>query len=387
MDFNFRLLAKQLKSSLTQTGSSLARLTPKRIAFLIFFFPIFGIMRLSSTLGFMMDDIFYKEYQDQPVAQPVFIIGNMRSGTTLMHRLLARDLHNFSFMRMWEIIFAPSITQRKFVWAIAKMDEVLFKGNLKKALLDYEKKTDLNNPIHKISLVEAEEDEHLLINIWESLATSVLFPAPELVRKYARFDQEVSRRDRRRIMRFYRQCLRKHLFSYNSGKKFLSKNPTFSPKVDSLLEFFPDAKIVYMVRNPLATIPSLVSLMKFQWGQVADPQGGDFEQDYLMEMAQEWYRYPLERLAQAPENSYEIVVYDEVTRDPKGVVTRMYEKFGFELTEDFADILEEANQKARTYKSKHSYQLADLGLTRERIVQQYDFIFKRFGFDTNSEGK
>ena len=72
MNFNLRLFLKQIGYSLARSENTPARLTPKRIAILLFFFPVFTILKLSSWLGFAWDDLFYKEYQQQKLAQPVF---------------------------------------------------------------------------------------------------------------------------------------------------------------------------------------------------------------------------------------------------------------------------------------------------------------------------
>ena len=48
---------------------------------------------------------------------------------------------------------------------------------------------------------------------------------------------------------------------YATGKKyFVAKNPAFSPKIATLMEFFPDARIIYLVRNPLDMLPSTISM-------------------------------------------------------------------------------------------------------------------------------
>ena len=205
MNFNFRLFVRQIGYSLTKSRGTPARLTPKRVAILLFFFPIFTILKLSSWLGFAWDNIFYKQYQQQKLTQPVFIIGNPRSGTTYLHRLLAHDERNFSYIRMWEVIFAPSISQRKLFWFFKKIDDALG-GKLQHWLLDQEKRTWLSNPIHKIGLLEPEEDESILFSMWETIFTTVVFPHPDLVRKYAYFDKQIPLFQRRKIMGFYRSC-------------------------------------------------------------------------------------------------------------------------------------------------------------------------------------
>jgi hypothetical protein len=381
LSFNFKLFFDQLHQTLLPADGSKTRLTLRRIGVLLFLFPVFIIFKLLQVIGFAIDDLFYKDYQRQELSQPVFIIGNPRSGTTFLHRLLAKDEQNFSTIRTWEIFFAPSVFQRKIVWAIQAVDDK-FGGAVQRWLVRQEQKTWFNNHMHKVSLWEAEEDESLLLAIWESIFTSVFFPHPDLVRKYAMFDKGVPRRERRRIMRFYRACLRKHLYAHNTRKKFLSKNPAFSAKVASLYEFFPNAKIIYLVRNPLDTVPSLISWMTYQWSQFSDPADEYLYRDYLIQLAKEWYEYPLEQLEKALPESYEIVVYDELAKDPKSVIGRVYDKFGFEVSPEFSAALEEANVAAKSYKSKHRYSLAKIGLTKQQLVQTFRLVIDRFGFDT-----
>ncbi len=382
MDFNIKLFLRQSYQTLFKNEGTSARLTPKRIIFLLIFFPFFLIFRLVTSISFLIDDLFYRDYQQMELHQPVFILGNARSGTTFLHRLMARDRESFSVMRMWEIFFAPSITQRKVFWFVQKIDNKLGKP-MQKQLLRQERKMWLRNPIHKMSLREPEEDESILFNIWSSIFTTVFFPDPELVRQYAYFDKSVPRAERRRVMQFYKACLRRHQYAHKSNKRFISKNPTFSPKIDALYEYFPDAKIVYLVRNPIEAIPSLISWMSFQWGQFCDPMEEYPHKEYLIELAEEWYRYPLERLETAPSDSYIIVKYDDLVADPGKVVTDIYNHFGFEIGPRFARLLERETQKAQGYKSKHTYSLKEMGLTKQRIIRTFKFVFERFGFEIN----
>ncbi len=58
----------------------------------------------------------------QEIEAPVFIIGNFRSGSTLLQRLLAKDEEHLTAMTTLEIYIAPSITQRVFWKAAGKVD-------------------------------------------------------------------------------------------------------------------------------------------------------------------------------------------------------------------------------------------------------------------------
>ena len=52
----------------------------------------------------------------------LFIIGPPRSGTTRMHRLMATDIKTFSSMKMWELLFAPAISQKLLLIGMGKID-------------------------------------------------------------------------------------------------------------------------------------------------------------------------------------------------------------------------------------------------------------------------
>ena len=73
---------------------------------------------------------------------------------------------------------------------------------------------------------------------------------------------ERSPRARRRLMRFYKECVRRQLYLNGPAGSHLSKNPTFSGRVESLIETFPDARIVVLMRDPRETIPSLLKLLQ-----------------------------------------------------------------------------------------------------------------------------
>jgi hypothetical protein len=106
----------------------------------------------------------------------------------------------------------------------------------------------------------------------------------------------------------------------------------------------------------------------------------------VLDMARHWYSYPLERLQRAHPDSYTVVNFDDLVGDPEGTVGDIYQRFGFDISPAFAQVLREEAEKARNYQSQHKYSLERMGLTRERIIAEYEGVFDRFGFDTREDG-
>lgn len=356
--------------------------TPRRTLIVIAYFIVVPIVELIVWAGLLLDRLFFPGYRAQPVDTPLFIVGNFRSGTTFLHRLLAADRRRFTTMQMWEILFAPSITQRRIFGAFAALDRALGRP-IPRLLRWIETRWSNSNVMHEVSLTQPEEDEYLCLHAWSALTIGLSSGLLEEARPYVRFDRDLSATDRDRIMRFYADCVRRHLWAHGTGgSQYLAKNPAACPKLDSLCEQFPDARFVYLVRNPLEAIPSFVSMMKFSWDVVGVRQEDAILNQFIIDMAGHWYRYPLERLARMPEDRYQLVVYDELVREPERVVRAIYTKFGYPIDENFADSLAAAQSAAEHYTSRHDYSLDELGINRDELVAEFADVFERFGFDT-----
>jgi hypothetical protein len=238
--------------------------------------------------------------------------------------------------------------------------------------------------MHEIGLFEAEEDDLVLIHIFSSAFLGFMFPFDEIL-PYMSFDTQLSSKERSRIMDFYRRCVQRHLYVFGKQKRFLSKNPTFCCKVNSLYETFPDGKIIYMVRSPYEAIPSAISWMSYgfnTFNSFPEP----YQTDRILNWISHWYRYPLEEIEKHSHENYAIEKYDNLIKNPEKTVDGFYKQFGFEMTREFGCILEEETQKAQRHDSKHVYSLRQFGLTHKQILSKYHDVFSRFDFDTMKEG-
>ncbi|MBN1250434.1 MAG: sulfotransferase [Anaerolineae bacterium] len=383
MTYSFRRVLYITYLAFFKAKNTLARLTPKRLFVLVVFYTIYIVVEIITWLSFGLDEIFFRGYHRQEVKQPVFIVGNPRSGTTFLHRLLARDEKNFSSIHLWEILFAPSVTQRKVAWAVAALDRSL--GGLLHRILHWFDRhfVSASNVMHKMSLVVPEEDEYFLIHQGATIIAGLFFGFPRATYPFVFFDTQLSRVEKRKIMRFYYHCLQRHLFAHRETRAILSKNPFFTPKVDALYTRFPSAKIIYLARNPLKVVPSYASLSAHWWRMFADPDKRYPHAEYILRATQHWYRYPVERLEQAPRESRVLVNFHELVADPEKVVTEIYEQLGLEISPEFAGILREASEKACEHTSNHEYSLEGVGFTKEQILSTYRDVYERWGFDPN----
>jgi omega-hydroxy-beta-dihydromenaquinone-9 sulfotransferase len=384
MPFDFRLFLRSLARSFSAPANSTGRWTLKRFMSVTVSLPVYLISECIHWLGLLLDEILFPGYRKVEVRQPVFIVGVPRSGTTFLHRVMARDEKRFSCMRLWEVLFAPSIVEKKLFLALDSLDRALG-GPGKRLLIALEKRRFRElGKMHKLSLFEPEEDDPILIHIHSSLFLSFAQPFPDLFRPLALFDTELPEKDRRRIMDFYRACVQRHLYVFGKGRQFLSKNPAFSPKVESLNKTFPDCKIVCTVRDPAHVVPSLISLLSSFYGAFCDPPDPYPERESILEMLDHWYRYPVERLEKWPRDRATVLPYDRLVAQPDAAIRGLYQGFGFEPGEAFESVLTREAELARQYKSLHEYSLDRLGLDSDSLRERFADVYRRFGFGASS---
>ena len=231
---------------------------------------LFPLLLGTSRLAMLLDGLFYPGYRHTRVREPVFIIGNFRSGSTFLHRLLAQDTRRFTSMKTWEIYFAPSVLQHKMwrgIWAV----DAALGGRLKRRLRQGEERVLGDVKLHRVRFSEPEEDEALFYYTWHTLFTWFFFPVIDSDHPYHRYDEAIPAGVRRRNMEFYRRCLQRHLYVHDSRRHYLAKNPSSTPRIRSLMRRFPDARFIYLVRDPLDSVPSTMSWFSFAWHYFASP--------------------------------------------------------------------------------------------------------------------
>ena len=160
-------------------------------------------------------------------------------------------------------------------------------------------------------------------------------------------------------------------------------------RIKTLLKFFPDAKIIYIARSPLKTIPSHLSLHR---GLLDRYFGLDnIPDDRLQLYYKHRYQYnvlfykffdDLMNNNEVPKDQILEITYDSIKNDLWNVIQRIKSFTNVQFGPELEDMLKKQDQEQASYKRKHeNLPLEAFGLTEEKIRSDLNFVFKRYGFN------
>jgi hypothetical protein len=344
---------------------------------LFLFYIIFIPTEIINSLFWELDKILFPDFEKIEINNPVFIAGNPRSGTSSFYRLLAKD-ENFTAMRTWEILLAPTIIQKKF-YKFLKNTFTFLGVSLDKIL-----QKDLSKSIaHRNALSSYGEDQYLFVHIFEGFYLWTNSGILSLLNNSIYFDEKRLPPDIKRIMKYYSECIKRHLYCFGNNKTYISKNPSASSQIKSLSKTFPGARFIYLVRNPLKVIPSYISLVNKCWDIVGRKNNNITGHKFVIEMAEYWYEYPLKALKQVKVKNKYILRFNDMISKTEYFVTEIYNHFGFNIEESFVIQLKNYMLKYKNYESIHKYNLESMGLSENYIIKRNSNLFNRFRFTKN----
>lgn len=332
------------------------------------------------AICFFLDGILFPGLWRLEVRTPVFIIGHARSGTTLVHRLMSEDGERFSSFMLYELWF-PSLLQKKVIRFLAHCDRRFLGSRVEKRVRAWEeRKYGQTNKMHPMGLTKPEEDDFVLTYSCASGWWNVMLPYMQELDFHYIDEWPVKRRHR--LMKFYRQCIKRQLYLNGANKIHLSKNPTFCGRVESIIETFPDARIVVPMRNPYETIPSLLKLMQRGWQlRRWDEAKINASLRKLLQSSFHSYTYPDQVLARHPEVPHAVIDYRDLVAHPKRTIEQVYAQLGFAMSPEFSATLALEEQRAKAHESAHHYSLEEFGLTSTAIHSALAGLFARYGWD------
>ena len=364
MFFNWRMFGRALRLALFGQPFSL-----RRWVYVLFFSGLFLLFLGFVALGRALDHVLFPGFKRQRVTQPVFIIAPPRSGTTLVQNLFSLDADRFVHLKMYQTIF-PAVCYQRCFDALGWLDRTLGRP-VTRCLGWCERKWFGGwDDLHKMRLSQPEEDDALFLYAFESEAIYLLFP---YVRELweAGFPDALPVEKRRRLMRYYRSCLQRHLYANGPTRTLLSKATQSSGTVESLMEEFPDARFITIVRHPYQSVASHVSLFVPVW-QAHSPdiaRDGPVAKAYA-QLAVEWYKHLFRFRRRIDPARYHGMDYRDLVRDPGRAIEQAYAHFGWPVSDTMRARLKEAARRQAEFKSKHEYTLEEFGLSKQWIQDE-----------------
>jgi len=320
------------------------------------------------------------------VRAPVFVVAPPRSGTTLLYSLLAAD-PRFLGPRLYESLM-PSVTLLALAEGIAGVLTRMRGGAVTAGFNRWEERTFAStDPVHRIRYRELEEDTLLFDRHLTCPSAIRFFPrGADLIALTHLDDRPPSAR--KTVMEAYYRALQRLLYRAGAPTPtYLGKNVQSAGRIGSLLERFPDARFVHIVRHPYEVLPSAVRMFV-----VSNYVGIDAQRRPTMPLDnRQWRVYSdlvidgflrlLRWEQRLPAPQWITVRFEDLIADPRGTVADIYERFGIDMSAAASDAIatEAARASQHRSRSKERPTLRDLGLTREEVAERLREVFDAYG--------
>ena len=289
------------------------------------------------------------------IRSPIIIVGQMRSGSTRMQRLLACD-PRLSFTRFFES-WNPLPRRPRL-----PVDDRWLRGWL--ALRVAHSLNPKFKVIHPVGSDQADEEIGLLNIALHGAAFEAQWRVPGFARHC-----ELS--DARPVYAEFRRHLQVIKWQRNDSRErpWILKVPQFSQDLDAVLQTFPDARLIVLHRDPGQVVASSASLVQNQMqvqSDSVDPRW--IGQEWLRKISLRSHRT---RWARAQHDVPSVdVAYEDMRADWRFEMERVYAMLGLPLTRDVGQRMARfMSKRGHRRLDRHRYDLADFGLTARQVDQ------------------
>ncbi len=309
----------------------------------------------------------HPEIGEHPIRRPLFIIGLPRTGTTILHELLAQDPAN-RVPLSWEVMHPWPPPERETYESDPRIAQVEkhFEG-VDRILPGFKR-------LHRMGALLPQECVGLMAHEF----ATILFHTTHNVPSYQAW---VEQADLRPVYASHRRQLQ-YLVWRCPAERWVLKSPQHLWTLEALLAVYPDARIVQTHRDPvrvLASLCNLIQLLRSMASDRIDP----------VQIGRDWARRMEEGLRTTMDlRASGLLGHDQVfdmhlsefLQDEIGMIRRIYAHFELKLSD-------EAETRMRHYLAvnpsnkhgAHRYTLAPSGLDPEAERARFAAYQKRHG--------
>ena len=306
----------------------------------------------------------HPEVLDEQVHLAAEICGLPRTGSTLLHRLLAAS-PQLTSTASWECSYPLPFP--------GETDGEVRKAKAEKMMAMFLELSPDFADIHTVSWDQPEEDILLLDRTFTAMSWDSFYWVPTYGVWLRSYDQGRAYGE----LREWLQALQ-HQDPSRAGRKWVLKSPHHLTAVDTVLDTFPEAKIVMTHRTPTSAVPSYASMvaeMSARYSDVIDkPAIGRYWSERFVEA--------LTRLkdshARRPDRFVD-VPFKATVAEPLDTVQRVMAGLGLDVTPaDLAAFEAYLERNREERHGTHTYTAEDFGLSTEQLESDFRFYTEEY---------
>ena len=322
-----------------------------------------AVCRLLSSLK-TFEDRAYRKIENQPLQEdPLFILGHWRSGTTFVHNVFACDKH-FGYTTTYQTVFPHLV-----LWG-----QPFFKKNMAMLMPD---KRPTDNMELRPDL--PQEEEFALSNMMPYTYYKFWFFPQRWMEYCDRFltFEKITEEERAVFKEVFMRLVKVSLAN-TGGTQYLSKNPPHTGRVRTLVEMFPNAKFIYLKRNPYTVFESTRS---FFTNTIKPLKLQDISDEQIVANIVEAYkrlydRYEADKVC-IPEGNLVEIKFEDFEKNAFDLTKDIYQRLnlkGFDEAE--ADIKKYLDKKKGYKKNKYQYAESTVKIVEEnwnKALEEWDY--------------
>ena len=313
----------------------------------------------------------HPEIDGIPVTRPVFIIGLPRTGSTLLHNLLAQH-PELRGPNLWELMTPAGPRDARHQAEAAAACQAYVD--------DFYRSAPRFPAIHPFNAWRPDECHRLLGNAFQSRVYWIRFRVPS----YATW---LERQDLGPAYEYHRLQLKSILWRIGGGVPVL-KCPFHVWSLDALARTYPDARFISLHRDPAVIVPSTASLCAVNRAVRSDAVD-------RVEIGRFWLAH-IERVVSTVAESRRThlagrpvldVRHDELTRDPLGAVGRICEFIEVPLGTDVVGAMRAfLAENPRQQHGVHRYSAEEFGLDPRDLHERFAPYRREYGVEPGPVG-
>ena len=307
----------------------------------------------------------------EKIDRPIFVLGLPRSGTTFLHQLLSLDPDN-RVPRCWQTIYPYPIDAR--TGAQDRRAEIV-----DRQFRNFLRISPELPSLHPLDARAAQE----CIEITGQVMRSLRFDTTHYIPTYMRWLDDAGHLE---AYRFHKRFLQ-HLQHQVGPGPWMLKTPDHIFAFDALAEVYPDARFIFVHRDPMrvmASVAKLTEILRKPFASFVD------RLQIGRQVSERWVIgaglliHVAERLKTAPKRIWHLR-YDDLVRDPLAQVAEIYRHFEMPLgAQAVANLRHEIAARPDGGYGANSYSFKDFGLSEPELRARFHDYVEHFQVECES---